>query len=355
MKNTIIYVMSDANRSGGPMHVLALVKGLKGEFNIKVISPSGWLIAKLREQNIEIFETKINIFSFLKIRKYYKKYQGDNLIIHTQGGKAGGVGRLAALGLQKKLVYTEHNWTKDYKLDQRWREPFQILALRILSRFTDKIICVSYAVRDFYKNKKISKPKKLTVIYNGVRSYNAKKSSKFDKDIVIGTIGSLVRRKGYDVIIKALCRLKGTVGFKIKLLVIGEGQDKQKLQNLATKLRMSSNIEWLGHMDDMSSFWNRINIYVQASFDESFGMAIAEALVSGVPVVASDVGAVSELVDRENLFRKGDDNSMAMKLKKVVENYEEYFQAAHTKKGQLENKFSIERMVAEYRKFYERL
>jgi len=345
--------MSDSNQSGAPVHVLSLIKGLKKFFDFKVIAPNGWLVSELELLHIEVFVVPINLFSFFKIRKYYRNFQKNNLIIHCHGVKAGGIGRIAALGLRKRLVYTEHNWTKDYHLNQEIRKPFQLLALQILSIFTDRIICVSKAVMNFYLQKKLASLDKLTIIYNGVQIHNIKQKVNNPDEVVLGMIASLVKRKAVDLLITALYRLKNLVGLKLKLLIVGEGEEKEDLKKLVHEYHLDKSILWLGNICDVKNFLSKIDIYVQTSLDESFGIALAEALLAGIPVVASRVGAIPELVtDKNSLFRKGDVNDLMLKLKECIVNLENRKYRAYSQKEFLQRKFSEEVMVRNYKEFY---
>lgn len=345
----IVYISSDSNKTGGPVHLLHLINGLKDDFDIEVLSSPGWLTEQLDSIEIRTHLIPIGLKSYFQIRSILRK--NKDAIVHCQGVKAGLVGRLAALGLGLVVVYTEHNWTKDYKLSQEWRKPIQLFTLKLLSKVTDKIICVSEAVKDFYTGNNLAKEDKLGVLYNGVQFFDFDKER--SNEFVIGSIGSLVKRKGFEIILEAFSKLRAQSS---KLKVVGKGELEGDLKQLAKELGILDKIEWLPADYDPKKFWSSIDLYVQASYDESFGMAIAEAIGNGIPTVASNVGAVPELIsDSSLLFEAGDPFDLFGKIKKVYGNYEKYIEEFSVRKKTFREKFSVVRMVEEYRKFYNEL
>ncbi len=345
-RRKIIYISSDSNKTGGPVHLLHLVLGLKDDFDIEVVTSSGWLSENLHTAGIKTHELSVGLKNFFKLRSII--HENKKAIVHCQGVKAGLVGRLACLGLNNKVLYTEHNWTKDYKLKQKWRIPIQLFILGQLSKITDKIICVSGAVKNFYINKGLARENQLQVIYNGVKFLDFEKE--LSNEFVIGSVGSLVKRKGFETILKAFGELKID---NLQLRIVGEGELDGELKQLAINLGIKDKIDWLPADYDLSKFWPTIDLYVQASHDESFGMAIAEAIGNGIPTIASDVGAVPELItDPELLFNAGDSSMLFEKIKMIYDHYDKYFDKFSSQKQFFRDKFGVDRMVAESRKLY---
>ena len=81
-KKKIVYIVSDANKSGGPKHVLYLVQGLHRDYNITVISPNGWLVNELQKLGITVHISGLSIFSFFSLRKILKKEAEKDTIFH---------------------------------------------------------------------------------------------------------------------------------------------------------------------------------------------------------------------------------------------------------------------------------
>jgi glycosyltransferase involved in cell wall biosynthesis len=160
-------------------------------------------------------------------------------------------------------------------------------------------------VADFLVKKKITRPEKLMVIYNGtdikLKTKNEKrKTTTKNSEVTIGFVGSLTKRKGVEYLIRAIPLIILNLKSKIlNLVIVGEGEEKEKLQKLTKKLKLEKFVEFWGLLDDTSTIYPVLDVYVQPSLDEAFGIAVLEAMSFGVPVVASQVGGLSELLNHK--------------------------------------------------------
>ena len=136
-KIKLIHLIADSGFSGGPIQLLRLIENLDKSY-------------KLLE-----FNYKKGLFVSRKIRNIIQSEINPRTIIHCHGVQAGYFGRTANKKFRIPLVYTEHNWTKDYKLPQNWRAPIQLRMMKRLSKYTTFTVCVSRAVQEFLLRKKI--------------------------------------------------------------------------------------------------------------------------------------------------------------------------------------------------------
>lgn len=341
----VILVSSDSNRSGVPKHVLFLAREFtKKGIKATVVAPQGILHESLAKEGIDSVQFK----SQGELREIFKSSQDG--VFHFHGSRAGLWGSLASRGLKNKKIYTEHNWTHDYELKQQWRKPFHMLILKFIAGSVDKIICVSKTVKEFYLDKNIAPESKLTVVYNGVEYSDDLSHKTIRNHIILGAVGSLVKRKGIDLIIKALAYLKGK---EILLKIVGTGEDAEQLHKLTEQLNLTTNVLWEGDIEDVTKFWPEIDIFIQASYDESFGMALASALASGIPVIASDAGATREVMsDSELLFERGNELMLYEKLKVVLLDLGKYKRRAQERRDEYRQKFSIEKMIEQTLEVY---
>jgi glycosyltransferase involved in cell wall biosynthesis len=311
-KIRILQIIGDSTLSGAPISLLTLVKNLdKKKFDITCLCPPGPLAGLLKEVKgvgVEIvpMRSKWDFKAIKKIRKIIKSL--SPCIVHCHGLRGGFLGRLACIGPQKtapKVVYTEHLWTAEYRLKNPISHWFQLFSLWFLDLFTNKIIAVSKAVADFLVKKKITRPEKLMVIYNGtdikLKTKNEKrKTTTKNSEVIIGFVGSLTKRKGVEYLIRAIPLIILNLKSKIlNLVIVGEGEEKEKLQKLTKKLKLEKFVEFWGLLDDTSTIYPVLDVYVQPSLDEAFGIAVLEAMSFGVPVVASQVGGLSELLNHK--------------------------------------------------------
>ena len=230
-----------------------------------------------------------DISGTIKLIKLIKRIDPD--IIHSHLFRASMWARIAGLfNLRSKIITTVHgkeswfySWLEKYMYD-----------------FSDKIVFSSRYLLEWYNNDLIKKSLKNyldeieTVLYPGVEIY--KKSEKkplSDNQIVIGTMSRLHKVKGIDFLLRSIARIKHE---NYKLIIAGDGIEKRKLINIASELKIKDKCEFVGHIEDKKKFFSRLNLFVAPSREEGFGINICEAMERNVPVFASDVGGIKEII-----------------------------------------------------------
>ena len=125
----------------------------------------------------------------------------------------------------------------------------------------------------------------------------------FERDsIVIGTIKTLEKKYGIDILINAFSIVKkNNPGLKLKLLIVGGGSEEESLRQLTRDLNVDADTVFTGKIryDDVVSYYNMLDVYVAVSVldSESFGVAVLEASACEKPVIVSDVGGLPEVVE----------------------------------------------------------
>jgi len=117
-------------------------------------------------------------------------------------------------------------------------------------------------------------------------------------EIIIGIVKSLRPNYGIDILIRAFARLKSRYG-NIRLKIAGRGESEPDYKNLVRELGIEGSVEFLGFVDHsyLSELLSTFDIFVMPSIEESFGVAALEASATGLPVVASRVGGVPEVIE----------------------------------------------------------
>lgn len=196
--------------------------------------------------------------------------------------------------------------------------------LRFLTVFVNKIICVSEANKRYLKALNIRKH--IDVIYNGIQIQkfleNFQRHQRQTQDIfkggikIITSIGSLIPRKGVDVLIRAFQQVLKEAP-EARLIIVGKG-DTAKFERLVQELGMQDYIHLTGFVKEYPyGILNSTDLYVSASYAESFGLSIAEAELRGLCVLATRVGGVPEVVvDKKTglLVNAGDPQALAEKM-----------------------------------------
>lgn len=154
----------------------------------------------------------------------------------------------------------------------------------------------------------------------------SKNQSDNRNDIVIGTIKSLEHIYGIEELMRAFALLKSRFqDLKLKLMLVGDGSAKRYFNSLADSLNITEVTSFAGYIshDKIPDYHNAIDIFVNASHYESFGVAVLEASASGRPVIASNTGGLKEVViDNVSGFltKLKDVNDIAEKLETLIRN-----------------------------------
>lgn len=369
-KINLFYVIADSSLTGAPRHLLSLVDYLdKKEFSISVILPQGPLAEELNRRKINIFlvpmKSRSDIAAVNAIKKLLIKYDPD--ILHVHGQRAGLIGRFAARNLPIKIVYTEHTRTPQFRLANPALDWAHIRAMQMLDKITHVNIAVSRAVADFLVQNKITQPHKIEVIYNGIslttskhidnqaldliNQYGLKK-----QDIIIGTVGNLNIQKDTATLIKAMPKVINKLP-QVRLVIVGSGPLKHKLQKLTQKLGISQNIIFTGAMKEVSGISQIFTAFVLPSRSEAFGICILEAMRSHLPVIATKVGGIPEIITNNRngiLVEPGDSKILASSIIRLVNDRK--LQQKFIKAGEETVKnFSANRMVRATTKVYKDL
>ena len=242
----------------------------------------------------------INYFSLQYRRRYmplgigrlllYLKSQKID-VLHTHmydPNKIGAiVGRLAKIPV---IVTSEHGKNPWKKRRHRFVEK------QIIDKLTDKRIAVSKDIRFLRITKDGINPRKIITIPNGipVNKYQAKINHNHNHKIIIGCLGRLIEAKDYFSMFKAVKILKEK-SFNVELHVAGDGHLKSKLREYIFDNGMEDTIKLLG-FKNAEQFFKKIDIFVISSIREGMPVALLEAMSCGLPVAATKVGGILELI-----------------------------------------------------------
>jgi colanic acid/amylovoran biosynthesis glycosyltransferase len=114
------------------------------------------------------------------------------------------------------------------------------------------------------------------------------------------TVARLIELKGIDYAIRAVARLKDRVDIRVEYHIVGDGEERAALKELATEVGISDAVIFHGHITraEVLHMLADSDIFVLPSLEEAFGMVLLEAQAVGLPVVATDVGGIPEAIDR---------------------------------------------------------
>lgn len=358
---TLVHILSDSNFSGGPMHVLALVKGLDREvFTSIIVGPQGPMLDVFRQEGIDVHVmTPSSKFQWGRVgdlRTLLAKLmtQQGTTIVHCHGPRAGLFGRLAARTLDCKIVYSEHLWTRDYRLPNRINSLAQLTALRFLDRFTTKTIGVSQSVVDFLIQSRITPPSKIVRIYNGIELPTHQIAPAGTP--TLGSVGSLTWQKNYGWLIDLMPQIQKTLP-DARLEIIGSGPQHAELTDLINRLGLGESVTLIDPVphDQLVDHYQKWAVYIQPSTNESFGIAAAEAAAAGLPVIGSNRGSLPEILGRADAtFDLADPDAAVAAIVSLLQD-ETKRQELQTKELAHVRQFSLPAMVKAHSELYSSL
>ena len=240
---------------------------------------------------------------------------------------------------------------------------FHFSRLRLLTLFFDKIVTVSKANERFLRALNIKK--EVEVIYNGINLNHLTFRNKAEcyrehnipeGDFILTTISTLIPRKGLDILLKASAKVIKTVG-KVRLIIVGGGPLEGMCKQLARDLNIENQVIFTGFLEEFpSKILASSDIYVSASNSESFGIVYAEAMAFGVPVVATNVGGIPEVVQNQVtglLVPPKDENALAQAITTLLTNQQLRKEMGVAGKNRVKELFNIEDKVEElFKKVY---
>lgn len=297
----IVIVYSGAKHGGGIETYLDLffANADKTKIDLTLISLGDWpLTAKLQATNcqLQVFsEGRINPLNVFRITKYLKN--NDFELVVSQGTVANAYARAASLlsGVPSLVIIHSDSYY-DYP-NGFVRSIYAVI--EYLTRFPTKhYIAVSQYLGAKLYQSGVSEDN-ISVIYNGVLSDQKPKKQKVESPkakLVIGSIGRLHEVKNFRELILGCAALKMK---SWKLKVIGEGAERSNLDQLIQSLGLEDKVELLGRVEDVGEQLSQIDIYVQPSLSEGFGLTVIEAMLTGKPVIVSPYGALPELVEHK--------------------------------------------------------
>jgi glycosyltransferase involved in cell wall biosynthesis len=149
--------------------------------------------------------------------------------------------------------------------------------------------------------------KKLFYVYNGIGNTTKTKRvdplKKLQAKYTFFCAGSITKRKGQELIIRAFNRLSTEEKSQFNITFLGDGAEKIKLENLVKTNKLEQQIFFEGFVNDVTSYLIQSNGFILTSYDEGLPVAIIEALRLGLPIISTNVGGIPEMVvDKYNGF-----------------------------------------------------
>ena len=273
-------------------------------------------------------------------------------IVHTHGSRPdvvdGGVARGEGIG----VVSTCHGFI-DSTARGRFYQWLQRLALR---RF-DAVVAVSGPIAERVRAAGVDPgkvhlvPNVLAAAATAIQRADARRRLDLPDTPVIGWVGRLSGEKGPDVALEAFARLGRS---DARLVVIGSGPDESALRARAAALGIESSVLWRGVVPDAGALFSAFDAFLLSSRTEGTPIALLEAISAGVPVVATRVGGVPDVIDESSarLVESGDVGALAASLAEILADPAAARARAERARARVVSAGAVESWLARYESIY---
>lgn len=176
---------------------------------------------------------------------------------------------------------------------------------RLVTNRASHVVAISNAVMEFLtRQNELPHKVKRSIIYYGfprksqtVQNDDMKLRSDLNlsnDEFIIGTIARLTKQKNLETLLKSFKLVSAEVN--AKLIIIGDGEERDSLENLSAELGISARVIWVGKTSNVNPYLGLMNVFCLTSLYEGFGLVLLEAMACDVPIVASNVSAIPEVL-----------------------------------------------------------
>jgi glycosyltransferase involved in cell wall biosynthesis len=380
-KIKVLHIITRLDKGGSAENTFLTVKGLdKKRYDVTLMSgpvqdPSQERRSQVEECGIQYIHNPVlvrninvvfDVIALFKICRFLAKEKFD--VVHTHTSKAGLLGRFAAKFAGSPLVVHTPHGHVFFGYFNPLKTKIFILFEKLANRMTDKIVALTHREKADYISYRTCPEEKITVIHSGVelnkfQEYTLAEKTKLKKEVglpedsfVVGTAGRLVPVKGPEFLIKA-SQIIIPAHPNTYFLFAGDGPLKEDLQQKANEAGEEKNIVFLGWRDDIEHILSIFDVFCLPSLNEGMGRVLVEAMALGIPIVASDVGGIPDLVTHgKNGFLVPPKNpeELAKHIQILIEDEEKRKKMGETGK-KMAQRFSHKTMVEKIAELYEEL
>ncbi|MBI2625235.1 MAG: glycosyltransferase family 4 protein [Candidatus Nealsonbacteria bacterium] len=365
LKKKVFFLVTQSEFGGAQRYIYELIKGIspeKYEFIIAAGEGDKGLNFKFQTSNVKTISLRhlkrtpgpLSIFrAIIEIVGLLKKERPDVLFLCST--TAGILGSIAGyLYKRSKIIYRIGGWA--FKDPRNQILNFLILlAEKLTALLKDVIIVNNEEDLRLALKYRVAPKNKLVKIYNGIDANKleflpkeeARSRLSLNWGIVVGTVANFYKTKGLEYLIKAISNLKSKTS-NLACLIIGDGRERKKLEALIKKHGLESTVFLAGRIPDAYKYLKAFDVFVLPSLKEGFPWIILEAMAAELPIVATRVGALPEIInDGVNgfLIKPGDSQEIAEKIVWLSEHPSEAIKMAGKARERIEKGFGLQEMV----------
>lgn len=372
----ILYLITKSNLGGAQKYVLELATAAQQSGMEVVVAHGGsgkkdaqvGLLktrldeAAVRTVTIAAFMRDVSILrdlkAFFEVYAVLRHERPD--VLHVSSSKAGGIGAAAGrLARVPRIIFTSHGLT----MDETWRPRWQRILITLFTWLTFRLAHHSIMITTETYERVRRMPglmHRVSLIFNGIRPttsvdrVSARTTLAPDlthEAIWVGGIGELHKNKNWSVVIQALTSLPP----QVHLIIIGEGDERSQLTQLAAQRQVLNRVHLLGFIADAPRFLSAFDVFILPSLKEGLPYVLLEAGHAGVPVIASDLPGIRDIItpDQTGIILTPTPEVIAAAITRILETPHEGKHLATALQSQVAHTFSIERMTTETFSLYD--
>jgi len=370
LKRKIIYFIDSLQTGGAEKSILALAKHMHS-FDIVIViiySDRDDLRDDFLKLNIKVVDLNISRNSRLwfwegkiKFKKICRELQPD--LIHAHLFKSEIIARISRLPKKTKLIgsFVNDSYAKERYISQSFFRNIKLNFIKWCDRLTIHKNCYITSITNSIKVtncKTLQYPLEKTIVINRGRkirdvNINYHYDINLEHSFNFIVVGRLLLRKGYFELIDAI-KIVNTSFPNFKVYVAGSGSDEVVIKNYALQKDVT-NLFFMGHREDVHDLLANNHCFIFASHYEGQGGALVEAMLSGIPIIASDIAVFQEQVVHDfsaKLFQVKNSKSLSESMEWVIHHYDKAIIMGNNARNEAVIRFNIESIAKQTEEFY---
>jgi glycosyltransferase involved in cell wall biosynthesis/uncharacterized membrane protein len=360
----LMFVITLAEHGGAQTYLSLLLPAVANRFDVTVAAhgpgplEDAARVAGVRFVPLEHVRRAIapvhDVLGLVELIRLFRGERPD--IVHANSSKAGVLGRLAAFvaGVPVR-IFTVHGWA--FAAYDGFAGRLYLWADRVVRPLTTLVICVSHRERELGLRTRACASERSVVVHNAVDLRAFRVAATRGESPQIISVGRFAYPKDHVTLVRAMASVESD----FRAIFVGEGPDQPALANEVRRLGLAPNVALLGARSDVPDLLAGADVFVLSSRSEGLPMSVLEAMAAGLPVVATDVGGVSELVlegETGLLVPRGDTTALAQALERLLRDEDLRRRMAASARARVEREFDLtsfqEAHVELYRRELER-
>ncbi len=324
----VLHVITGLDAGGAELQLSMLVRRTRHEADVVTLYNPGPVADRIRSDGISVrnigMRRNTELPALLRLRRIIRAGRYD--VVHAHLYRAQVYARPAARLAGTPVVLTTEHSIGETHIERREMTAGVRTLYMASEMFSDATIAVSDIVRDRLERWGVT-GKKITVVPNGLDvselAFDPAARDRIRQQFgipphtyVIGALGRLDPNKRIDLTMEAAAPLLGEA---CKILVIGRGEDQDRLTAAAARLGVTDNVIFGGYQSDTRAMLSAFDLYVASSVQETFGLSVLEALASGLPVLYTTCPALDGIQTERARQVEGTATALRAEIRKEVE------------------------------------